>query len=111
MKKFLLASLVILPISGCSWVASTFGDNPTQETKTTIVDVFHDSCETYVTALKVAASAEANGLLSADAVSKIDQAQVAGDKACKGPMPTNLTSAVVSVLSAAASITSASGSN
>lgn len=110
MKRLILIATLLVPLSGCSWFASTFGDSPDQATKTTIVDTFADACHTYATALRTAAAALNAKLLSDAQIAAVDKAQVVGDGVCKGPQPTNLTSAVVSVLSATASITLAAGS-
>jgi tyrosyl-tRNA synthetase len=48
-------------------------------------------------------------LLTDAQIADVDKAKVVGDGVCKGPQPSNLTAAVVSVLSATASITLASG--
>lgn len=109
MKRYLLIAALVLPLGACQWLASTFGGSADQATKTTIVEVFSDACHTYATTLRTAALAlDANVLTSAQ-IADVDKAKAIGDGVCKGPEPTNLTAAVVSVLSATASITLASG--
>lgn len=105
-----LVALAIGP-SGCTWLANTFGGTPDQATKTTIVTTFADACHTYATALRVAALALDAKLLNDAQIATVDKAQQVGDGACKGPQPTNLTAAVVAVLTATADITVASGSH
>lgn len=110
MRRWLMLAVLLVPLGGCTWLAETFGDNPSQATKTTIVEVFADACHTYATALRTAAAALKANLLTSDQIAAIDKAKVIGDGVCKGPQPTNMTSAVVSVLSASASIAFNSGS-
>jgi len=109
MKRFLLIAALLVPLSGCQWLASTFGGTADQATKTTIVEVFADACHTYATTLRTAAAALDAKLLTDAQIADVDKAKTVGDGVCKGPQPTNLTAAVVSVLSATASITLASG--
>lgn len=105
----MLAFVLLSGSSGCTWFANTFGGSADQATKTTIVEVFADACNTYATALRTAAKALDAKLLTDPQIASVDQAKGIGDGICKGPQPTNLTAAVVSVLSATASITLASG--
>ncbi len=104
------AAALALSLSGCSWIASTFGDTPDQATKTTILEVFADACHAYATALRTAAAALNAGLLTDAQIAAIDKARAVGDGICNGPQPTNVSSAAVDVLSAASTIVLNSGS-
>lgn len=111
MRRLLILAALLAPLGACTWLANTFGDNPTQEAKTTIVEVFTDACGTYAVALKGAAAALQANLLTDSQIAAIDKAKAVGDGICKGPQPTNVTSAVVSVLGAASTIVLNSGGN
>ena len=110
-RKLILAAALCLPIAGCTWLANTFGGNPDQPTKTTIVEVFADGCHTYAAALKLAAQALTANLLTEAQIAQVNQAKTIADPICTGPQPTNLAAAFVSVASATVSIGQATKGN
>ena len=99
-----LAVLFLMPLSGCTWLARVFGDTPGQAEKTTIVEVFRDACATYSAALRLAAQANNANLLTKAQVASVSKAREAAEPVCAGSRPTNLTSAIIVVTQAGASI-------
>lgn len=104
MRRLLLIAALSLPLGACSWLAATFGDSPSPTTKTTIVETFRDGCEAYAAALNLAAQALTANTLSDAQIADVNQAKAIADPICKGPQPTNLAAAFVSVAEASLSI-------
>lgn len=98
---------IAIPLGGCPWVAETFGDKPSQETKTTILEVYTDACTGYTATAHLAAQAIAADLVTAAQVDTIERANNIAGPICTGPLPTNLASVVVQVLSATLDIATA----
>ena len=114
-REFKIAIAVSLAIpllgslGGCTTIANWFGGTPDANTKTTIVEVFADSCHTYAAALKLAAQALTANVLTEAQITQVSQAKAIADPICNGPEPTNLAAAFVSVASATVSIGQATG--
>lgn len=104
MKRILLAAIVILPLGGCTWFANLVGGTPDATTKTTIVETFTDGCNAYAAALSIAADALTANVLSDTQISEVQQAKALADPICKGPQPTNLAAAFVTVATATLSL-------
>lgn len=111
MRRALFVAMVLLPLGGCTWLASVFGDNPTQATKTTLVEVFADACHAYASTLRLATQALQANLLTDKQVAVVDQARSVATPICTGPQPTNFAVALVSVTEATANIALASKGN
>lgn len=111
MKRYIPIAMALLMLSGCTWLANTFGGTPDANTKTTIVEVFSDSCHTYAAALNLAAQALTANLLTEAQIAQVNQAKAIADPICTGPQPTNLAAAFVSVASATVSIGQATKGN
>jgi hypothetical protein len=111
MRRLILAAALLIPLGGCTTIANWFGGMPSAQTKTTIVEVFADSCHTYAAALNLAAQALAANLLTEAQIAQVQQAKAIADPICTGPQPTNLAAAFVSVASATVSIGQATKGN
>ena len=99
---FLTASL-----SGCTWLANTFGSTPSAGTETAIVHSFVTACEAYTVALNAAAAARANHLLSDQQIATVEAVRPGANGLCLGPMPTNVAASAVIVVTATAQIVGA----
>jgi hypothetical protein len=95
MRRILLIAAVAFALTSCT---------TSQQTKTTIVEAFADGCNAYAAALSIAADALTANLLSATQINDVNAAKAVADPLCKGPQPTSLTSAFVSVATATLSI-------
>lgn len=111
MKKYLAIAIVALGLSGCASLASIFGDTPSQSTKTTLVEVFADSCHAYASTLRLATQALQANLLTDAQIAIVDKARSVATPICTGPQPTNFAVALVSVTESTASIALASKGN
>jgi len=64
-KRLLLIAAIALPLSGCQWLASTFGGTPSASTQTAIAHGVLAACDAYYKgALKAAFVADDAGLLT-----------------------------------------------
>lgn len=107
MKRLILAAALTLSLGGCTWLAQTFGDSPSQQTKVTILEVYTDACHGYTTTAHLAAQAIAADLVTRAQVDAIEKANNLAGPICTGPLPTNLASVVVQVLSSTLDIANA----
>jgi hypothetical protein len=107
MKRVILLLILVAPITGCQWMATTFGDNPSAATETAIVHSFTTACSAYAQTLNAASVARAGHLLSDAAVAKIDAVRPGANGLCLGPMPTNVAGSAVIVVTATATIVAA----
>lgn len=110
MRKIALVAVLVL-LASCA--AKTPGGTPapvvSQPTKTTIVEVLRDACETYAAALTIASSALSNNLLTESEIATVGQAKAKGDAICKGPSPTDYVAALTNILSATGVLTQTAG--
>lgn len=112
MRRLLVPTLalgLLAPVSGCTWLANTFGGTPDAATQTAIVHGFLDACDVYKEALRDATTATNAGLLSDAQKAKIHSIRPGIEAICPpgGAMPTNATAALVSVVTGTAQIYSA----
>jgi hypothetical protein len=110
-KRVALVATFALGLGGCTWLANTLGGTPDASTQTAIVHSFTTACEAYAQALKAAAVARQAHALSDAQVATIDAVRPGANGLCQGPMPTNVASSAVIVVTATAQIIGALGSN
>lgn len=108
MRRLLLIVALCLPIGGCTWLAQTFGDSPSAQTQTDIVHGVLAACQTYKVALEAAIVVQQAGKFTPAQVADIHAARPGIESICppNGEMPTNLTSALVTIAEGTATIVS-----
>lgn len=108
MKKLILAAALLVPLSGCQWAANVFGGTPSAQTQTDIVNGVLAGCQTYKIALEAAIVVQKAGKFSAQQVADIHAARGGIEAICPpaGTMPTNLTSALVTIAEGTSTIIS-----
>jgi len=107
MKRFLFIAALALSVTGCTWLANTFGPTPSPQTQTVTVHVVLDACDAfYKGALKAAFVADDAGLLTPAIKADIHSVRLGVDAICPpgGTMPTNVTAAAVSIIEGGAKI-------
>lgn len=107
MKRFIPIAIVLLALSGCTWLANTFSSTPSPATQTVTVHVVLDACDVfYKGAMKAAFVADDAHLLTPAIKADIHSVRLGVDAICPpdGTMPTNLTAAAVSIIEGAAKI-------
>lgn len=95
-----------LLLGGCTWLASTFGGTPSAQTQTDIVNGVLAACETYKVALEAATVVQTAGKFTPQQVADIKAARPGIESICPpaGTMPTNLTTALVTIAEGTATI-------
>lgn len=96
----------LLLVSGCTWLATTFGGTPSAQTQTDIVNGVLAACETYKVALEAAIVVQDAGKFTTQQVADIKAARPGIESICPpgGTMPTNLTTALVVIAEGTAKI-------
>lgn len=106
MNRIALAALFCLSLGGCAWLASTFGGND-QATKTDLLNAYTGACDAYKATEHLAAVAIGADLLRPDQVEIVAKAQSIATPICTGPLPNNLATVAIQVLSATLEIANA----
>ena len=98
----------MLAVTGCTWLASTFGGSPDAQTQTTIVHGVLAACNTYKIALEAAIVVQNAHKFTDAQVAQIKAVRPGIESICppNGAMPTNLTSALVIIAEGTATIVS-----
>ena len=106
-RKIMLAAALVMPLAGCTWIDSVI--NPSQDTKSNILQAYTDACNAYKSTEHLAAVAINADLLTSAQVDTVAKARAVVTPICTGPLPSNLGSVVISILTNTLAIANAVG--